>query len=268
MNENKLSFSTPLPLAESLALFKQAKAESLEYQYQFAIDQGATFHTTPDAKSFYLQWYPKGVSAESKPPMIVTLHGSAGWVFAEFYHFQAHAQKHGYGIIALQWWFGGDGGNSDYYLPSELYPILSDVLKDKEIQANTVLLHGFSRASANIYAVTAFDRYTGNDFFGLIVANSGKASSNFPPNMQIGAGNFGMTPFDGTHWVMVCGMDDPNPDRDGCVGMNDTKEWVTQYGGVVDLLIEDEDGDHIAFYTNPENISVTVELFSELLNSL
>ncbi len=64
---------------------------------------------------------------------------------------------------------------------------------------------------------------------------------------------------------MVCGMQDENPDRDGCVGMNETKDWVTSYGGTVDLMIEDEEGDHLAFFTNPSNIEVAFDLFDELL---
>ncbi|MBI3828024.1 MAG: hypothetical protein HY291_00815 [Planctomycetes bacterium] len=38
---------------ESLPLFIQAKKADLK-RYQFAVDKGATFHLTPDGKSFYL----------------------------------------------------------------------------------------------------------------------------------------------------------------------------------------------------------------------
>ncbi len=162
----------------------QIKEEALDFQYQFAIDEGVSFHTTPDEKSFYLEWYPDGVSAQSNPPMFVTLHGSYGSVYASFYHFKAHAEEKGDGIIALQWWFGGDGGNADYYLPNELYSIIDTLLDDRGTKENSVLLHGFSRASSNIYAVRAFDRYTNNNYFGMTIANSGKASLDYEPNIR------------------------------------------------------------------------------------
>ena len=263
--EERNESSVPvLPPAESLALYQQAKEESRAEQYQFAIDKGATFHTTPDAKSFYLEWYPEGVSAESKPPMIVTISGHGGWVFAEFYHWQSHAAERGYGIISLQWWFGTGEGVDDYYLPREMYPIFEDILKERRVDAGKVLLHGFSRGSANIYGVTLYDRLSGNNFFALTVANSGKAEPGFTPNNLIEAGEFGATPLDGTHWVTVCGKKDIDPNHT-CDSISKTNDWIRKYGGAVELFIQDEEGGHEAFYTNPSNIDASLDVFESLI---
>lgn len=253
-----------LPPAESLSLFAQGK-DTDRQRYQFAVNQGAQFLTTPDGKSFYVLWYPKGTSTESHLPIIVTLHGHSSWAFDEFYLWQPYAAERGYGIIALQWWFGGSEERGDYYQPQEFYHIFDIVLPEQDARPGTVLAHGFSRGSANIYGVTAYDRQADNNFFLLTVANAGKASPDFPINANITAGDFGPQPFAGTHWVMFCGAEDPHPDLGGCPGMRETREWVTQFGGTMDLLIEDPNGGHGGFHRNPANVNAALDVFDRLL---
>ncbi|MBI5715741.1 MAG: hypothetical protein HZC38_20270 [Chloroflexi bacterium] len=255
-----------LPPAEAVPLFQKGMKESAD-RYKFAVQQGAKFVTTPDSKSFYVLWYPSGSSESSRPPMIVTLHGHGSWAFDEFYLWQPYAAKRGYGIIALQWWFGGGETTNDYYQPQEIYRIFDTALREQKIKAGTVLFHGFSRGSANSYGITALDRDSKNNYFALTISNAGKASSDFPINGEIAQGKFGAKPFTNTHWVMVCGMKDPNPDRDGCIGMEEARKWVTQYGGAVDLFIQDPDGDHGAFHRNANNVNAALDVFDKILKS-
>jgi hypothetical protein len=249
---------------ESLPLFKQAQSADAE-RYQFAVDQGAQFLPTPDGRSFYIFWLPPGSDPANPPPLIATLHGHGSWAFDEFFLWQPYALKRGYGILALQWWFGQGESVSDYYSPDEIYPIFEAALTQHQIQPGTVLFHGFSRGAANSYGVAALDRAAGHPFFLLTIANSGKASPGFPINEAITAGQFGSHPFAGTHWVLSCGQKDPNPERDGCPGMRETREWLAQLGGSVDLLIEDPNGDHGAFHRNPANVEAALDLFAKLL---
>src|SRR3989344_5029840 len=72
---------------------------------QYAINQGADILPTPDSNSFYIKWFPVG-STPSSTPLIVTLHGSNGYAFPEFFDWHAQAIQHGCGIIALQWYRG------------------------------------------------------------------------------------------------------------------------------------------------------------------
>ncbi|MEK7439512.1 MAG: hypothetical protein AABZ78_01825, partial [Chloroflexota bacterium] len=65
----------------------------------------------------------------------------------------------------------------------------------------------------------------------------------------------------------VCGMKDPNPDRDGCTGMDEARKWVMGYGGTVDLFIQDPNGDHGAFHRNPNNVNAALDVFDKLLKS-
>ncbi len=247
------------------SLLQQAKAANPE-RYQYASEQGAQIIPTTDGKSFYVFWLPKGSDPSNPPPLIVSLHGHGSWAFDEFFLWHPYAAERGYGILALQWWFGGGEDVTDYYLPEEMYPLIGNILRENHVQPQTVLLHGFSRGSTNTYGLTALDRSSGNNFFLLTITNAGGAARDFPINQSIENGAFGSQPFTSTHWVMVCGMNDPNPDRDGCPAMRETRDWVTQYGGRVDLLIEDPNGEHGAFHRNPQNVNAALDVFAQLLN--
>ena len=97
--------ATALPAPETLTIFQTAMEKDAQ-RYQFALDHGARFVTAPDARAFYIIWYPPGASAAEPPPMIATIHGHGSYAFDEFFLWQPYAQERGYGIIALQWWFG------------------------------------------------------------------------------------------------------------------------------------------------------------------
>jgi hypothetical protein len=65
------------------------------------------------------------------------------------------------------------------------------------------LFHGFSRGSANTYAVAAFDNHSGNRYFGMIISNSGSAEDDYPVNKDITGGKFGTMPYSNTHWTLL-----------------------------------------------------------------
>lgn len=247
----------------SLPLLAQAKA-STPQRYQFALDHGAQILANPDGRSFSVLWYPSQTNTGSKPPMIVTLHGHGSWAFDEFFLWQPYATVRGYGILALQWWFGGGESSSDYYTPNALYPIIECLLRTQGIQAGKALIHGFSRGSAVIYALTALDRIN-EKFFSLTIANAGGASQDYPPNVDIANGKFGLTPFTGIHWVLFCGGRDSNPERDGCPAMHRSRDWVTQLGGTVDLFIEDVNAGHGGFHMTPAHVNEALDVFARLL---
>ncbi|NLI79649.1 MAG: hypothetical protein GX442_24795 [Candidatus Riflebacteria bacterium] len=197
--------------------------------------------------------------------MIATLSGHGSWAFDEFFLWQQAAAARGYGIVALQWWLGTGEGPGDYYRPHEIYRIFDQILRREGIPAGRTLLHGFSRGSANIYGVTAFDRHTGNRFFLATVANAGQAAADFPVNREIDRGRFGASPFAGTHWILYGGGRDPHPDRDGIPGMREAAAWVTRHGGTVDLFLADEAGDHGGFHRRPQNMEAALQVFARLL---
>ena len=88
----------------------------------------------------------------------------------------------------------------------------------------------FSRGSANLYALVAFDAKLPNPLFRAVIANSGGMSADFPANREIDSGRLGAAPYAGTRWWLYCGGGDPNPDRDGCPAMRRTRDWLSQRG--------------------------------------
>jgi hypothetical protein len=244
--------------ADSASLLSQAQADDPP-RYQFALTNNAEIRNTSDNKAFTLWWQP---STSTPTAVIVTLHGHGSYATDEFYLWQPYAQARGYAILALQWWFGGGETTADYYLPEEMYPIIASLLTSKGVQPGAVLFHGYSRGSANSYAMTALDASSGNRFFAMTLSNSGGATANFPPNMQIVAGTYGLKPFSGMQWVMYCGEKDPDPTINGCPAMTASKEWVTKYGATVKLLIDDPNGDHGGFMTNSTNVTNALAQFA------
>lgn len=251
-----ISFS-PAALADSASLLAQAKAAN-STRYQFAVSNNAEISSTSDNKAFTLWWQP---SSATPGGVLVTLHGHGSYATDEFYLWLPYLQTRGYAILALQWWFGGGETTADYYQPQEMYPIIASFLKGKGIKAGTVLLHGYSRGSANSYAVTALDVASGNRYINMTLSNAGGAAADYPPNQQIVAGAFGASPFSGVQWVMYCGEKDPDPAINGCPAMSSAKEWVTKYGATFNLLIDDPNGDHGGFMTNSANVKTALAQF-------
>lgn len=247
----------------SIPLLAQAQAANLE-RYQFAIEHGAQFVPTSDGRSFYLWWIPPGFDQAARRPVIVTLHGHASWALDGFYLWQPYAAQRGYAILALQWWFGGGETTADYYQPVQMYPLLTTALTDYHVQPGQAVLHGFSRGSTNTYALAALDRPHAQAF-GLIISNSGGAAADYPPNAEILQGRQGPQPFQGAHWVMYCGEKDPNPERDGCPAMRAARDFVTQYGATVELLIDDPAGDHGGFHRNADNVNAALDVADRVL---
>ena len=221
------------------ALLDQARAANPE-RYQYALDQGARILPTTDGRSFYVLWQPPDSPATN--PLIVTLHGSSSWAFDELFLRRDQAAARGYGILALQWWFGTES----YYTPADIQRELRAALRLAGTAPGTALLYGYNRGTDNLYAVAALDRSSGDRLYAMFLANSGGAPPDYPPNLAIAAGQYGYNVFSGTYWTLVCGTLDPNSDRDGCPAMRRTADWVGLYGGVVDQFLQDDDVGHSA----------------------
>ncbi|MBI5258569.1 MAG: hypothetical protein HY855_18835 [Burkholderiales bacterium] len=250
--------------ANSAALMAQAQAAN-PTRYAFALSKGAELRATSDNRAFSAWWQPASGTPKG---VIVALHGHASWATDELYLWQPYAEKYGYAVLALQWWFGGGEATSDYYTPDEVYPLVSALLAAKGTKPGTVFYVGYSRASANSYAVAARDAAsTGGRYFGLVLSNAGGVMSGYPPNQQIDAGAYGSQPFAGMKWAMYCGQKDPDPTINGCTAMNAAKAWVTKYGASVLLFIDDPTGDHGGFMTNSANVESALATYASVLAS-
>lgn len=217
---------------------------------------GARVEPTRDGRSFALVWRPPGPVAG----WIVTLHGSGSWAHDEIVLWQPAAQKRRLGIVALQWWFGGGQQNADYYAPPEMRREIEKLMAQVDARPENTLLHGFSRGSANLYALVAMDARTPRPLFRHIIANAGGMAADFPMNRDIESGRFGATPYAGTRWWLYCGGGDSNPERDGCPAMRRSQRWLQGKGAQAELN-EDSSGDHGGFHRGGRNVERALDWF-------
>lgn len=251
--------------ADSASLMAQAQLAKPS-RYAYTTTQGAEIRATSDNRAFTVWWQPTAGNAPNG--VIVILHGHGSWAVDEFALWHPYAQTRGYAILALQWWFGAGETTADYYAPNDMYPLISRLLADKGVRTGTVLFVGYSRGSANSYAVAALDHSsTGQRYFGLVLSNAGGVAQDYPPNQAIVAGAFGPAPYAGLSWAMYCGELDPDPTMNGCPAMTAARDWVTRYGANVVLFIDDPTGDHGGFMTHSANVETALNTYATVLSA-
>lgn len=216
---------------------------------------------TSDGQSFIVVW-----KATEKDPKhwIVSLHGSKGFATDDLAIWYPHLRNRDVGLVSLQWWTGTDDTTKSYYAPLQIYREIDMALQKLGVQPGAVMLHGFSRGSANSYAVAALDAGRGKHYFSICVASSGGVSLDYPPTRAILDGAFGDHPLRSTRWITVAGAREGNPvaqDRDGIPGMKRTAAWLREQGATVIETIEDPDEGHGALVLNPKNARHVLDVF-------
>lgn len=235
-------------------LYRQAQSGRW---YADAAKLKPTILPTSDGQSFLTVWK---ATAEPKR-WIVSLHGTQGFATDDLAVWHPHLKDRDVGLVCVQWWLGGDDARTGYYTPVQIYHEIEIALRKLGVQPGAAMLHGFSRGSANSYAVVALDAGRGRHYFSLAVASSGGVGVDYPPNRALVNGDYGQRPLQGTRWVTAAGARDPNPDRDGIPGMRLAAEWLKQQGAIVVEVIEDPEEGHGALKRNPKNVRRVLDLF-------
>ncbi|OGV62566.1 MAG: hypothetical protein A2498_15780 [Lentisphaerae bacterium RIFOXYC12_FULL_60_16] len=213
--------------------------------------------STSDGQSFLVVW-----KATKKPKhWIVSLHGSDGFATDDLAIWYPHLKDRDVGVLSVQWWLGSGAAITSYYTPEKIYHEIDNALQKLGVQSGTAMLHGFSRGSANSYAVMALDAGQGRRYFSLAVASSGGVSLDYPPTRAILDGTYGKSPLKGTRWVTSAGGHDPQPDRAGIPGMRRVAAWLKEQGAIVLDAIEDPDQGHGALVLNAKNARRVLDLF-------
>lgn len=240
--------------AEGNTLLKQASESKF---YSQAMSLKPKIISINGGKSFAAVYSP----SDHPSRWIVSLHGHDGFATDDIAVWSRHLEGRDVGLVALQWWRGKGERMQDYLTPPEIYRAIDELLPELGASPGDVLLHGFSRGSAVIYAVAALDA-AHKRYFSTIIASSGAVQLDYPPSGEIEKGRFGEKPFGGQNWITSCGERDQNPERDGCPAMRRTAEWIKGKGGNVALQIEDPDGGHGALVTNSANAKRVLDYFT------
>lgn len=212
---------------------------------------------TSDGQSFLVVWK----ATKSPKRWIVSLHGTQGFATDDLAIWHPHLKDRDVGLVCLQWWLGAADALSAYYTPAQIYHEIDIALQELGVKPGAAMLHGFSRGSANSYAVAALDADRGRRYFWLAVASSGGVALDYPPTRAILNGTYGERPLKGTRWITSAGLRDPHPDRDGVPGMKRTAAWLKEQGATVVDTIEDPDEGHGALQRNAKNARRVLDLF-------
>ncbi len=211
--------------------------------------------TAADGKTYFYYGAPAGQNNAEPKRIIVDLPGHGTKAEDAYAVWQPYVKDTKYALAVMNWWDGEGERKEDYYSPADVATQMKAFLKAQSYEANDIIiLSGFSRGSANTYAVAANDREGGNGIFDAVISISGGYQSDFPlTNNQLNS-SASASLYEGVVWVLACGGKDSNPNRDGCPAMNKTKTWLSQHGADVVGVLEDPNQGHGAFHRSSLNL--------------
>lgn len=240
-------------------LFDQAKTGKF---YATAEKLSPEIVPMQQAAGFLVVW--RAGNSAKPARWIVSLPGRHGFATDDLAIWSPHLKGRDIGLVSVQWWLGSGDGIESYLRPEQIYREIDRALPSLGAQPGAVLFHGFSRGSANSYAIAALDAGRGHRYFSLHVASSGGVALDYPPTHAILEGRYGPRPLAGTCWITSAGARDPEPERDGIPGMQRTAAWLKEQGAEVRFAIEDPKFGHGALVLNKANARRLLDEFERL----
>lgn len=242
--------------------FEMARAANPE-AYDYAMKNKVEVVSTDDGSTFLLWWQPLGFDFKNDT-VLVSLGGTGGWATKDFEVWHPHIKDRGYAILNVQWWYGRNQDTHGYARPREIYEWVVAELERRAIPRGNVIFQGFSRGSANSYAVTFLDRKQKIPYFALTISNSGALEPDYPPNKTFLQDDAGLKPFTGSHWILYCSENDAEREN-ACIKMDATKSLLEAHGGKVDEFIRDTEGGHGGFM-NPRVLSPALDAADRIVS--
>ena len=208
--------------------------------------------TSADTKTYFVYGAPAGQNNKTPKRIIISLPGHGTTADDGYNAWKNHLSTLNGGTYALaefNWWRGTGEKKEDYYDPPNIVAQVRAFLDQQGYtSSDIVVLHGFSRGSANTYAVVAQDKLKKGSVFDAVISNAGKYQSDFPLSTPELSSAKITELFRKMPWVLVCGGLDDNPERDGCPGMEETKRFLELHEADVLGLLTDANAGHGAFH--------------------
>ncbi len=205
--------------------------------------------TSADNKTYFIYGAPTGQNNKDVKRVIISLPGHGTTADEGYNAWMGHIEDGQYALAEFNWWRGTGEKKTDYYDPTAVVLQVRAFLNQEGYDNDDiVVLHGFSRGSANTYAVIAQDRLQRGAVFDAVISNAGKYQSDFPLADTALTDQKISELFNGMPWVLACGGKDENPDRDGCPGMEETKTFLVAHKANVLGIVTDPNKGHGAFH--------------------
>ena len=204
--------------------------------------------TSSDGKTYFIYGAPAGQNNKDTKRIIVSLPGHGTTADDGYKAWKTHIEGGQYALAEFNWWDGNGENKTDYYSPPDAVKQIREFLTSQDYTSNDiVILHGFSRGSANTYAVIANDRIDSKPVFDAVISNSGRYEADFPLSSKTLTDTEITKLFKNFPWILVCGGKDPNT-KSGCPGMEDTKSFLTAHQANVLALLTDPNQGHGVFH--------------------
>lgn len=206
--------------------------------------------TSADGKTYFVYGAPAGQNNKRPKRIIVSLPGHSTTADTGYEAWKNHVVGGQYALAEFNWWDGKADEVPNYYSPTKGVEQIQAFLKSQGYTtADTIVLHGFSRGSANTYGFVVNDKRSANPIFDAVISNSGQYEPNFP---VIDNGS-NPTPDQLTQyyrnmpWILVCGGKDTDS-KTSCDAMAKTKSFLEIHQAKVLATLTDPNQGHGVFH--------------------
>ena len=213
---------------------------------QTVLAQGAKRLDLGQYNTYAVYWFPPNYAKLDHHRVMFVLSGTMGNAYEGVYHQLAWAKQHGYGVIALQWWMGGDTYLEPKVIESAFTTARQQLAKTYPINTQQMALETFSRSGSISYEIAYWNHQLKHPAYRLILVQSGGIPEEHPRPLitKMIAGQLGPKPLSGDRFFMYCGMKDNEWGAQMCAQMHHAETILTQAGGRVIYFIEDPNGGH------------------------
>jgi len=202
---------------------------------------------------YFIAWFPEDWEEAENRTLVISLHGSCDCpedIWQGWYEMSPH---HSYALMALQFLDPSaidlEEADDVLIVYKNLETIIELLQENCPVDGSKTFLYGLSRGSILSFSLAVLDRAeSGLGAFTAFISDSGAWRLEYPPPWAIQnvIDSDDREAFSGARFWMYYGLMDPSP-LEQAERMENAKQFVEDYGGVVDRLFVDPEGIHGMF---------------------